>query len=144
MLHMCVVWGCDVYVHCLFLCGVIVFVWFLGSMLTAFIIAGLGVSFLAVGFSDSAEVMLSLMALTVVDAAVLVWECLVLVLFFFFFLVFSRVFWGSFWASHEGWFCFFEVLCHEVGLLWCSIFLCWLCTVVFVVQVLLSGSAGIV
>lgn len=95
MLHMCVVWGCDVYVHCLFLCGVIVFVWFLGSMLTAFIIAGLGVSFLAVGFSDSAEVMLSLMALTVVDAAVLVWECLVLVLFFFWFLAeFSGVVFG--------------------------------------------------
>ncbi|KAF7133243.1 hypothetical protein RHSIM_Rhsim09G0019600 [Rhododendron simsii] len=40
-------------------------------MLTAFIIAGLGLSFLAMGFSDSAGVMLSLMALTVVDAAVL-------------------------------------------------------------------------
>ncbi|KAF7132388.1 hypothetical protein RHSIM_Rhsim09G0019500 [Rhododendron simsii] len=40
-------------------------------MLTAFIIAGLGLSFLALGFSDSAEVMLSLMALTVVDASVL-------------------------------------------------------------------------
>lgn len=95
MLHMCVVWGCDVYVHCLFLCGVIVFVCFLGSMLTTFIIAGLGVSFLALGFSDSAEVMLSLMALTVVDAAVLVWEYLVLVLFFFWFLAeFSGVVFG--------------------------------------------------